>query len=344
MRIAIVGAGAWGTALACHVARAHDVMLWTREREHAEALRRERENVRYLPGVRLPPQIVPSSGGLDEVAAFAADDGLLVVATPVAGLRPTLGALAASGVRLDAGVAWVCKGIESATHRFPHQVLAEVVPGVNGAALSGPSFAQEVAAGLPVALVAASPDPALRARLRAGFHHGAARVYASDDLAGVEIGGALKNVMAIAAGICDGLALGHNARAALITRGLAEIARLSRAIGGRPETVMGLAGLGDLVLTCTGDLSRNRRVGLGLAAGRPLAEVVARLGHVAEGVPCAAAAAALAARAGVDMPITAAVCAVLDGSLAAKAAAGSLLAREPRDESDQATWRTGPSA
>ncbi len=336
MRIAIFGAGAWGTALACHAASQHDVVLWAREPALVESIRRERRNERYLPGVTLDARIA-AEADLDAVCAWLGEGGpsLAVVATSVAGLRPTLAALdarLASGAAC-AGVVWLCKGLEADTGLLPHAVAAQTLRGVPGAVLSGPSFAQEVAAGLPAALTVASLDDALQAASVQALHHGAVRIYRSDDVVGVELGAALKNVMAIAAGICDGLALGQNARAALITRGLAEIARLGAALGARPETFMGLTGLGDLVLTCTGDLSRNRRVGLALAAGEPLPAIVARLGHVAEGVACAAAAGSLAARHDVDMPIVAAVNVVLRGEVHAREAVDSLLSREPKAES-----------
>lgn len=338
MRIAIFGAGAWGTALACHAALRNEVRLWARDAALVESIERERRNERYLPGVALDARI-GASADLDETCRWlgaAGDRGasLAVIATSVAGLRPTLSALDSRLAQLRgcAGAVWLCKGLESDTGLLPHAVAAQLLHGVAGGVLSGPSFAQEVAAGLPVALTVASADDTLQAATVQALHHGAARIYRSDDVVGVELGGALKNVMAIAAGIGDGLALGHNARAALITRGLAEIARLGAALGARPETFMGLTGLGDLVLTCTGDLSRNRRVGLALAAGEPLAAIVARLGHVAEGVACAPAADALAARHAVQMPIVAAVNAVLRGEAHAREAVEALLAREPKIE------------
>ena len=331
MRVAIFGAGAWGSALARHTAARHPVMLWARDPALVEALCRERRNERYLPGVELPAAVA-FTHRLDEACEWLAQaPSLAVIGTAVAGLRPTLRALDAR-LPAAAGVIWLCKGIEAGTGRLPHQVAGEELHGRATGVLSGPSFAQEVAAALPVALTVASADAALKAAAIEAFHHGPARIYRSDDVVGVELGGALKNVMAIAAGICDGLALGHNARAALITRGLAETARLGAALGARGETFMGLAGLGDLVLTCTGDLSRNRRVGLALAGGEALSEIVARLGHVAEGVPCAAAADALARELGVEMPIVAAVVAVLSGALRPRDAVLALLARESRAE------------
>lgn len=334
MRIAVLGAGAWGTALAQHAARAHDVKLWARDPLQARAIAAERRNLRYLPGCELAPRIEVEpqlARALGWLADAQPGGALLVLAVPVSGLRPLVGELRDARLRLPAMV-WLCKGLERGTGLLPHQVVSEALPGVASGALSGPSFAQEVAAALPVALVAASPAPAVTQAAVHAFHHGAARIYRSDDLVGVEVGGALKNVMAVAAGICDGLSLGQNARAALITRGLAEIARFGVAVGARAETLTGLAGLGDLVLTCTGDLSRNRRVGLGLAAGQPLAQVLAELGHVAEGVACAAVVRARADALGVELPIVSAVCRVLDGEIGAREAVSALLARDPKTE------------
>jgi glycerol-3-phosphate dehydrogenase (NAD(P)+) len=235
---------------------------------------------------------------------------------------------------------WLCKGFEARTQLLPHQVVAQVLgdggPGASwsgaGGALSGPSFAREVAAGLPVALTVASTSPACRDLTVQAFHHGAMRIYTGDDVVGVEVGGAVKNVLAIATGIADGLGLGLNARAALITRGLAEMSRLGVALGGRAETFTGLTGLGDLILTATGDLSRNRTVGMQLAGGRTLAQILAELGHVAEGVLCARAVLALATRHQVEMPITEAVCAVLFDERAPRDVVGALLRRDARAE------------
>ena len=259
-------------------------------------------------------------------------DSLAVIATPVAGLAQTLSAIGSRVPDGSTDLVWLCKGLEAGSLRLPHQIASPWLAQGRGAALAGPSFAQEVAAGLPVALTVAGGAHALEQKVIAAFHHGSARIYASDDALGVELGGALKNVMAIAAGIADGLALGMNARAALITRGLAEITRLGLALGARAETFMGLTGLGDLVLTCTGALSRNRAVGLALARGEALADIIAGLRHVAEGVATAPAARELAARQGVDMPILEAVCAVLEGRSRAPEAVLALLSREPRRE------------
>ena len=328
-KITILGAGAWGTAVAMALAGRHDVLLWGRNADAMAAMAASGENS-YLPGFTLPPQL-RISADFDAAVAHASDEqGLLIAACPVAGLRPMLHQLKDKAI---ANLVWLCKGFEGGTGLLPHQIVQEVLgDNIPGGALSGPSFAQEVARGLPCALTIASHSAELRAAVVSALHGGNIRVYASDDLVGVEVGGAVKNVLAIATGVADGLGLGLNARAALITRGLAEITRLGTALGGQTETFMGLTGMGDLILTCTGDLSRNRRVGLGLAQGKALAAIVAELGHVAEGVPCARAVRDLARRMGVDMPITNAVAGVLfDGDLP-QVMVQQLLARDPRDE------------
>ena len=326
MRIAILGAGAWGTALSISLSAAHAVRLWTRAPADRESLREKRRS-RYLAEVELPAHVA-IAGSLGEAVA-AAD--LVLVATSTAGLRETCMHLAAAGSR--APLLWACKGFEAASGRFAHEVAGEVMPhDVPGGALSGPSFALEVARGLPTALVLASRDGAFAASAAAALNSSRLRLYSSTDVIGVELGGAVKNVIAIGAGIADGLELGTNARAALVTRGLAEIVRLGEALGGRAETFMGLAGLGDLVLTCTGALSRNRTVGLELGRGRALPETLARLGHVAEGVESARRVREHARDAKVDMPIVEAVCAVLFESLPPRDAVRQLLAREPRAE------------
>ena len=332
MKIAVFGAGAWGTALAIAWARrdpAHEVVLWSRDDGHAEVMRRTRENA-LLPGVRLPEAIQPT----DELARAADGAGLAVIATPVAGLRPTVRALVAQAPGLP--IVWVCKGFEAGSGLLPHQVVeAELLAGggkVPCGTLTGPSFAIEVARQQPTAVTFAARDAAWAEKISRELHTARLRVYAHDDLVGAEVGGAVKNVLAIATGICDGLGLGYNARAALMTRGLAEIARLGLALGGRQETFMGLAGAGDLVLTCTGDLSRNRNVGLGLAQGKALPQVLAELGHVAEGVSTAREVAQLAQKHGVDMPIASTVAAVLDGRFDARAGVERLLARSPKSE------------
>jgi glycerol-3-phosphate dehydrogenase (NAD(P)+) len=328
MRIAVFGAGAWGTALARHAAARHEVVLWTRDPAHADAMRRDRENARSLPGVRLDGPI-DATADLD-AAVRGAD--LLVLATSVAGLRPVAGALAAAAGATTPPVLWLCKGLEAGTALRPGEVIAQAWPQAASGALSGPSFAQEVAAGLPVALTVASTRDEVSSAAVDAFHHGAARIYRSPDVVGVEVAGALKNIMAIATGISDGLGLGFNARAALLTRGLAEIGRYGAALGARPETFMGLAGVGDLVLTCTGDLSRNRRVGLALAKGDTLDAILASLGHVAEGVACCRAVRDSARRIGVELPITEAVGDVLFAGRLPRDAVAALLAREPKAE------------
>ncbi len=325
--IAVLGAGAWGTALAATLAPRHGVRLWARDPEQARAIAAARRNQRYLPEIELPAALRVT--GELQVALEGAD--LLLAATPVAGLRDLAQRLAASGG--GAPLVWLCKGFEQGSGLLPHQIVEQTL-GAQApcGALSGPSFALEVARGLPCALTLGARDADFARDAAAMLHGGRLRVYFSSDLVGVEIGGAVKNVMAIAVGISDGLGLGQNARAALITRGLAEISRLGVAFGGAAETLMGLAGAGDLILTATGDLSRNRRVGLELARGRTLAEILAGLGHVAEGVRSAAEVAKLAARLGVDMPVSTAVCAVLDGRVSPQQAVDLLLSRDPKEE------------
>jgi len=326
MRIAVLGAGAWGTALAVAAAQRHEVLLWARDPAQAVAMRQSRSNQRYLPEVALPPGLSVTAD-LAEAQAWA-DGGLAVIGTPMAGLRGLL-----SSLPPQMPVFWLCKGFESETGELGHEIARSLRPdGAASGVLSGPSFALEVARGLPTALVAASDDAALAAMAVQAFHSDSLRVYTSTDPVGVEVGGAVKNVMAIATGIADGLALGQNARAALITRGLAEMTRLGLALGARVETLMGLSGLGDLVLTATGDLSRNRRVGLLLAEGLPLPGILERLGHVAEGVYSAATVLARARGLKVEMPITEGVVAVLEGRLSPAQALRQLMSREARPE------------
>lgn len=332
MDILVLGAGAWGTALAIGAGTRHRVTLRARDAGVARAIAQRRENAQYLPGHSLPGGVTVAGPEAGEPAALAASHDLTIIATPMAGLRGMLAALRAS----DRPVAWLCKGFEAPQARahglLGHEVLAEVAPRLAAGVLSGPSFAQEVAQGRPTALVAASESAAVRDALVAAFHGPAMRIYANDDVAGVEVGGAVKNVLAIATGLCDGLALGLNARAALVTRGLAEITRLGLALGARAETFMGLSGLGDLVLTCTGDLSRNRRVGLLLAQGRTLQQAVDSLGHVAEGVYSARTVVARAQQLGVEMPIARAVVDLLDGRLGPVQAVARLMGRDPAAE------------
>lgn len=331
MNITILGAGAWGTALAITLASRHDVVLWGREETAMREADAKRENAAYLPGVALPANLRVTSD-FDSAVAHVAGSGprLLILASSVAGLRPLAQRLRAYSIP---NLVWLCKGFEEKTRLLPHQVVREVLgTDIPHGALSGPSFAQEVARGLPAALTVASHSAALRECVVSAVHGRSIRVYSTEDLIGVEVGGAVKNILAIATGVTDGLGLGLNARAALITRGLAEITRLGIALGGRLETFMGLTGVGDLILTCTGDLSRNRRVGLGLAQGKALDTIVAELGHVAEGVLCARAVRELAGERGVDMPITNAVAAVLFEGVSLGDTVERLLSRDPRDE------------
>lgn len=329
MNITILGAGAWGTALAMSLADRHSVMLWGRDAAAMQDTDQRRENAVYLPGFRLPDSLLLSAD-FSAAIAHVGTDGLLLVATSLAGLRPLAMQLQPYAIP---NIIWLCKGFEADTHLLPHQIVREVLGNdIPAGALSGPSFAQEVAQGLPCALAIASDNAALRELVVSAVHGPSMRIYSTDDVIGVEVGGAVKNILAIATGIIDGLKLGMNARAALITRGLVEITRFGVALGGRTETFMGLAGMGDLILTCTGDLSRNRKVGLGLAQGKKLEQIVTELGHVAEGVRCAQAVRALAAERGIDMPITNAVAAVLfDGDLP-REMVGRLLARDARNE------------
>ena len=353
MKIVVLGAGAWGTALAVNAADAadagvarHDVTLWARNPVQLQAMQAERANTHYLPGIALPSRLRLQGGDAMSLAEAVKGQDLIILAGPVAAARSMLMQLRHAQVP----VAWLSKGLEapvpaestasasaSASTSSPfglmvHEVRAQVAPDLRAGVLSGPSFALEVARQQPTALVAASEHAEVRDALVAAFHSPSLRVYASDDLVGVEVGGAVKNVMAIAAGLCDGLQLGFNARAALITRGLAEMMRLGVALGARPETFTGLSGLGDLVLTATGDLSRNRKVGLLLAQGKSLPEVLASLGHVAEGVYCARTVVQRATSLGVDMPIAQSVVDLLDGRLQAAEAVALLMEREPTTE------------
>jgi glycerol-3-phosphate dehydrogenase (NAD(P)+) len=325
VKIAILGAGAWGTALAVAYAEEHEVIVWARDPGQRETLRGGRS--RYLPEVGLPGAVAVED---DPVAAIRSAD-VAFIATPTAGLRHAAGIVRHAGVRRP--VVWLCKGFEQSSGKLPHQVVAEELgDGAPAAALSGPSFALEVARGLPTAVTLAAREADLARTLARELHQRRLRIYFTDDLVGVQVGGAVKNVMAIATGISDGLGLGLNARAALVTRGLAEVARLGVALGGRMETFMGLAGAGDLILTCTGDLSRNRRVGLALGRGEKLDAILSGLGHVAEGVHTAREVDAIALARAIDMPITREVCAVLFEGRAPAEAVAQLLARDPKAE------------
>jgi len=328
MEIALLGAGAWGTALAIAFADRCAVRLWSRDAGHARTLAATRRNERFLPGCPLPSCIRVEN---DLTVALAGAD-LAIVATPMAGLRATLASIAR--LQPDLPLLWACKGLEAGSGLLPHQVAHQVAPHARCGALTGPSFADEVARGLPAAIVLAARDASFASHWVHRLNGPRLRLYANTDIVGAEVGGAVKNVLAIACGVCDGLGLGLNARAALLTRGLAEITRFGIALGAQRATFMGLAGLGDLVLTCTGDLSRNRRVGLALASGERLEDIRARLGHVAEGVPTTHEVAQRARALRVDMPITFTVADLLDGRLDAPAAVERLMQREPRTEAE----------
>jgi glycerol-3-phosphate dehydrogenase (NAD(P)+) len=344
MKIIVIGAGAWGTALAISASSnptaQHDVTLWARDAVQATQIQQARENQRYLADVPLPRSLQISSAPLEQIATLANAADVCIIATPMSGLRGMLARL--QGVTCP--VAWLCKGFEAGltgsngleNGLLGHEIYAQTAKltqqTLKCGVLSGPSFALEVARGQPTALVAASEHASVRDALVQAFHSPVLRVYASEDVPGVEVGGAVKNVLAIATGLCDGLGLGLNARAALITRGLAEMTRLGLALGAKTETFMGLSGLGDLVLTATGDLSRNRKVGLLLAQGNTLEQAVASLGHVAEGVYCARTVSQRALSLGVDMPITQCVVQVLDGALTPQQAVKLLMGRDATEE------------
>ncbi|GHD67251.1 NAD(P)H-dependent glycerol-3-phosphate dehydrogenase [Jeongeupia chitinilytica] len=330
MKLAVLGAGAWGTALAIRFAEQSNVMLWSRNADQVETMRSERANSRYLANAPFPATLSVSASLADTVA----DADCVLIVTPMSGLRGTLRALRELGS--TAPVLWACKGLEAGTMKFPHEVaFEEMDPAVPRGMLSGPSFAQEVAKGLPGAVTIAATDAAFAQRIVETLNTPVLRLYASDDLIGVEIGAAVKNVLAIAAGVCDGLGYGLNARAALLTRGLAEMSRFGAALGARSETFMGLAGIGDLLLTATGDLSRNRRVGLKLAEGLSLDEALASLGHVAEGVPTAREVNRQAQALNVDMPITAAVCRLLFDGASVPDIVNALMERAPKMEAQR---------
>ena len=336
LKIAVIGAGAWGTALAISASRhaaGHRVQLWTRDAAAAKAMQSQRSNQRYLPDVNFPDALQCASSPDSELAPWAATQDLIVIGTPMSALRGMLMKLQ----DIQVPVAWLCKGFEAASEgvgsgAMPHEVCQQVAPNIKSGALSGPSFALEVARAQPTALVAASAHASVQQMLVNAFHSPSLRVYANEDIVGVEVGGAVKNVLAIATGLSDGLNLGLNARAALITRGLSEMTRLGVALGAKAETFMGLSGLGDLVLTATGDLSRNRKVGLLLAQGMDLQQAVQSLGHVAEGVYSARTVVMRAQALGVDMPISQGVLALLEGKLKPAEAVAALMGRGAKDE------------
>jgi len=327
--IAVLGAGAWGTALSALLARnGHPVWLWDNNADARADIARARTNTRSLPDIRLPAAVEVR----DDIGAIAAAARHFLIAAPSHAFRATLASLR-PGLAADATIAWATKGLEPETAMLLSRVLDETLGAhAQQAVVSGPTFAVEIARGLPSALVVASGVPGVAAAVAGWLHNDRLRVYTSDDVAGVQLGGAIKNVIAIAAGISDGLGFGANARAALITRGLAELTRLGVAMGGKQATFMGLAGAGDLVLTCTDDTSRNRRVGLGLGQGRTLKQVLAQIGQEAEGVATARALYRLARTRNIEMPITEQVYRVLYENLQPQAAVEALFRREPRSE------------
>lgn len=343
VRVAVLGSGSWGTALAALACRHADTLLWSRDPDTAQSINDRHINPRYLNDVMLPPSLLATTRfdhALDHVCGDTPGPGLIILGVPVAGLTDICQRLAAclTPHRCPSlSVIWTCKGLQHDTGLLPHQVAHALLDqqvtqhGLGTGVLSGPSFAHEVARGLPVALTIATHDPDTARRATHALHGDSARIYSSTDIIGVEIGGALKNVMAIACGISDGLGLGDNARAALITRGLAEIQRLGLAAGGQADTFFGLTGLGDLVLTTTGALSRNRQVGLAIGQGQALDSILAT-GMTAEGVRCVQAALELGRQHQLDLPITQAVHRVLFQGMAPQTAVTSLLSREARAE------------
>lgn len=321
--IAVLGAGSWGTALAIHLARrGRAVRLWAHRRDHARALAEAGENRRYLPGIAFPAGLAVD----DDAAACVGGARDLLIAVPSHALRETLRRIS-DVLDPDQRVALACKGIEPQTGSLGHETVAsELGPSVATAVISGPTFAAEVARGLPAGVTVAAADPAFALEMAAHLHDGRFRAYTTDDVVGVEVAGAVKNILAIATGVADGLGFGANTRAALITRGLAEISRLGMALGGQPETFQGLAGVGDLVLTCTDDQSRNRRFGLAVGAGKSVVAAEREIGQVVEGIRAAAAVRPIATRLGVTMPISEQVYQVINGTRTARQAVEMLTA------------------
>ena len=328
-RIGVIGSGSWGTALAVHLAHTgHDVRLWARDAGLSSEMAASRENRVYLPGVELPPALVPTS----DIRAALDEAQFVVIAVPSHGVRD-VARLVNPHLPDACAIVSATKGLEEGSLLRMSQVLRQELPsGGDVVVLSGPSFASELARKLPTAIVAAGDSAAVVESVMAHFRSPALRLYGSSDVVGVELGGSLKNIIAIAAGVVEGLGLGHNALAALITRGLAELSRLAVALGAERDTLAGLAGLGDLVLTCTGDLSRNRRVGLALAKGEPLKEILARTRMVAEGVRTTEAALALSAKHGIELPIASGMSDVLSGRTDPQTAIRNLMGRKQKLE------------
>lgn len=328
-RFAVLGAGSWGTALAMQLVRAGSrAVLWDWDREHIEAIAQARCNEKFLPDYPLPDELEIEPD--QEAAVRAADEILIVVPSHAfAGvlnqIRPWL--------KPGQGISWACKGLEPGTGRFLHEPAEALFQNERPlAVVTGPSFAKEVAANLPTAITVAGTDPEYCKRIAQALHGANFRAYTSDDIIGAELGGSVKNVLAVATGICDGMGLGNNARAALITRGLAEMMRLGRSLGAKPQTLTGLTGMGDLVLTCTGDLSRNRTLGLALGAGKSVDGAVKEIGQVVEGVKTSAEIWRLAGRLGVEMPIAEQVYGIIHEGRDPVQCVRELLAREPKQE------------
>jgi len=328
-KVAVLGAGSWGTALAILLARnGLDTRFWGHDPAHMARLAHERENANYLPGISFPDNLRIQENLIE--LAHEVDRFLIVV--PSHAFRATLQVIQPA-TKSETCIAWATKGLETGTHKLLSQVLSEVMGNsVQSAVVSGPTFAREVADNLPTGITVASSTGAVAEEVAGWLRNDRFRVYTNSDVVGVQLGGAIKNVIAIAAGISDGLGFGANARVALITRGLAELTRLGVAMNGHPETFMGLAGVGDLILTCTDDQSRNRRVGIGLGQGRKLSEILGELGQEAEGVTSARELMALAAELGVDLPITEQTARVLVSECSPQEAVEALLSREPRAE------------
>lgn len=334
--VAVLGAGSWGTALAALIARhGHPVVLWGRDADSIAAIDQRHENPRYLPGIALPDDLRATT----DLAVAMRDADLVLVVVPSHAFAETMHALAPHRPA-HAGVAWATKGFEPGSGRFLHEVAGEILgESVPLAVVTGPSFAKEVAIGLPTALTVHSDSADFAQQVADVLHGPAFRAYTGNDMVGAELGGAMKNVLAVATGVADGMNLGLNARAGLITRGLNEMLRLSAAIGAQPETLMGLAGLGDLVLTCTGDLSRNRRLGLALGRGQSIADAVREIGQVVESVQTADEVMRQAERHGVELPISRAVQAVLHGEMTPADGLRQLLARDQKPEYPETLFR-----
>ncbi|SMC63318.1 NAD(P)H-dependent glycerol-3-phosphate dehydrogenase [Polynucleobacter kasalickyi] len=341
MNVTILGGGAWGTAIAIHLAKYNDskICLWVRDTHNVQTMLEARENTQYLPGIKLPPNLEITDNWDLALGQASTSKDLIVIATPLAGLEEITLKLTQRTLPLPDVVQhwiWLCKGIDADSGMLPHEIVQKVLgeqgklESVHYGVLSGPSFAKEVAQGLPCALTVASQFNDLNEMTQVLFHQKSMRIYVSDDVTGVELGGAIKNVLAIATGIADGLHLGLNARAALITRGMNEMSRIGIAMGAKLETFLGLAGLGDLILTATGDLSRNRKVGIELAKGHSLDEILQQLGHVAEGVRCAQAIEKLAQKHHVETPIIRTVCDILFRHVKPMDAVNAMMSRDPK--------------